>query len=139
MVPPCSIAAEAQVVSTLGAVTGPPAPLPGTPSSCVWPLLGGSESGFLTGYGVSFTDVAATHPAEQGGLERATDGNSTWLWCERSEARQTITCGAAVAISAERTFVTGLVRPVTVDRTTTTVLAELQKMTIPLLRSLPAI
>lgn len=138
-VPPCSIATAAQLGATVGPPTGEAAPLAGNPNSCIWPLGSGPRNGVLAGYGVSYDEVMRAHPAAAGAFERQTDGNSTWLWCDVSDQTGAFTCGAAVAISADRTFVTGLVRSPAAGRTKTTVLAELQPVTIALFRSLPGL
>ena len=134
---PCAIADQDQVSAALGPVVGPPAPLSGNPSSCVWPLGSGSKNGFLVGYGIDYDGVAQAHPLGGGALERTTDGNSTWLWCDVSDQTGAFTCGAAIAVTADRTFLTGLVRSPGAGRTKTSVLAELQPITIELFRSLP--
>ncbi len=134
-----SIADQQQVSSALGPVSGPPAALSGNANSCVWPLDSGSKNGFLVGYGVAYDELQLSHPAARGALERTTDGNSTWLWCDVSEQTGAFSCGAAVAISADRTFLTGLVRSPGAGRTKTSVLAELQSITIPLFRTLPGL
>lgn len=136
---PCALATQQEVSSALGTVTAAPAPLGGNGNSCVWPLDSGTKNGFLAGYGVAYEDVVRTHPAAQGAVGRMTDGNSTWLWCEVSDQTGAFTCGAAVAISVDRTLVTGLVRSPGAGRTKTSVLAELQTITIPLFRSLPGL
>lgn len=134
----CSIATPQQVGAALGPVTGAPDPLRGNASSCVWPLGSASLDGFLAGYGLAYEEVQRTHPATGGAFERTTDGNSTWLWCDIAEQTGAFTCGAAVALTAEQTFVTGLVRSPAAGRTKNSVLAELQSITIPLFRALPA-
>ena len=136
---PCSIADQQQVSSALGPVSGPPAALSGNANSCVWPLDSGSKNGFLVGYGVAYDELQLSHPAARGAFERTTDGNSTWLWCDVSEQTGAFSCGAAVAISADRTFLTGLVRSPGAGRTKTSVRAELQTITIPLFRTLPGL
>lgn len=136
---PCTIANQAQLNASLGQVTRAPAALSGNANSCVWPLGSGPKDGFLVGYGISFDDVVHTHPAAGGAFERRTDGNSTWLWCDVSNQTGAFTCGAAIAVSVDRTFVTGLVRSPGAGRTKTSVLAELQPVTIALFRSLPGV
>lgn len=138
-VAPCALASAQQVGRAFSAVSGPPAALRGNSRSCVWPLDSGANNGFLVGYGLAYDEVQGTHPTAQGAFERTTDGNSTWLWCDVSDQTGAFSCGAAVAITAEETFVTGLVRSPGAGRTKTAVLAELQTITIPLFRSLPAL
>jgi hypothetical protein len=135
----CAIATQQQVSAALGPVTGAPAPLRGNAGSCVWPLDTGGRDGFLIGYGLAYEDVSRMHPATPGAFGRETDGNSTWLWCDVSDQSGAFTCGAAVAISADKTFVTGLVRSPGAGRTRTSVLTELQPITIALFRSLPGL
>jgi len=133
----CALATQQQVSAALGPVTGAAAPLSGNAGSCVWPLDTGAKNGFLVGYGVGYEEVTRTNPLARGAFERETDGNSTWLWCDVSDQSGAFTCGAAVAISADKTFVTGLVRSPGAGRTKISVLSELQPITIALFRSLP--
>jgi len=135
-VPPCSVATQQQVLDSFGALAGVPTSTGRGGSGCVWPLASGPGDGFLVGYGRSYAEVVGEHPAATGAFAADSDGNSTWLWCERADTH--VYCGAAVAIGAERTFVTGLVRTQGPAVSRSSVLGDLEALTVPLLRTLPA-